>query len=132
LGVLAHVAAEYIINLGRTLRFYSDRYGSKMSTEVSTSSSLPSFHADQKISQQILLHVLNENGVPSPAYIESYVADDIDKYGTKLQDLHGKLERARKDQLEALDGSAIGDDEVFARDGEALLLYVSVARREDI
>lgn len=35
LGVLAHVAAEFIVNLGRTLRFYSDRYGNKLSTEVS-------------------------------------------------------------------------------------------------
>lgn len=34
LGVLAHVAAEYIMNLGRTLRFYSDRYAGKLTTEV--------------------------------------------------------------------------------------------------
>lgn len=37
LGVLAHVAAEYIMNLGRTLRFYSDRYAGKLTTEVSLS-----------------------------------------------------------------------------------------------
>jgi hypothetical protein len=35
LGVLAHVAAEYIMNLGRTLRFYSDRYAGKLTPEVS-------------------------------------------------------------------------------------------------
>ena len=34
LEVLSQVAAEYIMNLGRTLRFYSDRYGSTMSDEV--------------------------------------------------------------------------------------------------
>lgn len=33
-NVLAQVAAEYVMNLGRTLRFYSDRYGDKMPTEV--------------------------------------------------------------------------------------------------
>lgn len=33
-GVLQHVAAEYMTNLGRTLKFYSDRYGSKMTPEV--------------------------------------------------------------------------------------------------
>lgn len=36
-GVLAHVAAEYLVNFGRAIRFYSDRYGYKMSTEVSLS-----------------------------------------------------------------------------------------------
>lgn len=33
-GVLAHVASEYLMNLGLTMRFYADRYGSQMSTEV--------------------------------------------------------------------------------------------------
>lgn len=41
LGVLAHVAAEYIVNLGRTLRFYSDRYGSTMTAEVRLSPPVP-------------------------------------------------------------------------------------------
>lgn len=35
LDVLAHAAAEYISNLGRTLRFYSDRFGREMAKEVS-------------------------------------------------------------------------------------------------
>lgn len=39
LGVLAHVTAEYMTNLGRTLRFYSERYGDRMSSEVRSSDS---------------------------------------------------------------------------------------------
>ncbi|ORY56206.1 hypothetical protein BCR35DRAFT_309912 [Leucosporidium creatinivorum] len=104
LGVLAHVAAEYIMNLGRTLRFYSDRYAGKLTTE------------------QILLHVLSENGVPSPSALEEYVSEDIDHYSAKLADLHGKLERARRDQLDGVEpGPGVaGEEEAFARDGEAL------------
>lgn len=125
LGVLAHVAAEYIMNLGRTLRFYSDRYGSTMSTEVSSpDSSGFAPISDPLALQQILLHALGENGVPAPSFIKSYVSEDIDRYGVKLTELHGKLEKARKDQLEGIEGPIIGDEEVFARDGESLSMCV--------
>ncbi|KAI5478540.1 transcriptional activator SPT7 [Pseudohyphozyma bogoriensis] len=103
-GVLAHVAAEYIMNLGKTLRFYSDRYGSQMSTE------------------QILLHTLNENGVPAPSHIESYVTEDIDHYGSKLKDLRAKLQKARQVQLDAFDGPAVEDEQIFDDENEAFVL----------
>lgn len=104
-NVLAHVAAEYIMNLGRTMRFYVDRYGSQMSTE------------------QILLHVMGENGVPAPSFLEDYVSEDIDRYGVKLEDLHLKLKRAREAQLEDVEGAApVIDEQVFADDSELLML----------
>ncbi|KAK4695954.1 transcriptional activator SPT7, partial [Phenoliferia sp. Uapishka_3] len=104
-NVLAHVAAEYIMNLGRTMRFYVDRYGSQMSTE------------------QILLHVLGENGVPAPSHLEDYVSEDIDRYGVKLVDLHSKLQRARQDQLDNVkDVVPLLDEQVFAEDSEMLQL----------
>lgn len=34
LDVITHVTAEYMMNLGRTLKFYADRQGDKMSSEV--------------------------------------------------------------------------------------------------
>lgn len=34
LNVLSDVAADFMMNLGRTLRFYSDKYGQTMSAEV--------------------------------------------------------------------------------------------------
>ena len=48
------------------------------------------------------MHTLNENGVASPASLETYVHEDIDRYGVKLTDLHGKLKKARSDQLEGI------------------------------
>ncbi|KAL8283696.1 hypothetical protein RQP46_005491 [Phenoliferia psychrophenolica] len=104
-NVLAHVAAEYLMNLGRTMRFYADRYGSQMSTE------------------QILLHVLGENGVPSPSHLEDYVSEDIDRYGAKLDGLHLKLQKAHRAQVEDVDGAAPGlDDQIFVEDSEMLML----------
>ncbi|KAM0756159.1 hypothetical protein T439DRAFT_22334 [Meredithblackwellia eburnea MCA 4105] len=103
-GVLSHVVGEYITNLGRTLRFYSDRYGAQMSTE------------------EILLHALGENGVPSPASLKAYVSDDIDRYGAKLTALHTKLKRARDRQLEKEEPPAPDEDELFEADTEMMLL----------
>lgn len=40
LDVLGHVAGEYLANMARTLRFYSDRYGADMSDKVSSAFSL--------------------------------------------------------------------------------------------
>ncbi|GAA5908039.1 SAGA histone acetyltransferase complex subunit SPT7 [Sporobolomyces salmoneus] len=107
LDVLTHAAAEYISNLGKTLRFYSDRYGSEMSKE------------------QMLLNTLSESGVPSPSTLHDYVSDDIDQYGTRLSDLLNKLERSRQDQLNALTPEdekeiAEADQVIEADNGEAL------------
>ena len=97
------------MNLGRTLRFYSDRYGSTMSNEVC----LPppcSVRPTDSLHQQILLHTLNENGIASPASLETYVHDDIDRYGVKLTTLHSKLEKARSEQLEGISNKVSSSD----------------------
>ncbi|GAA5899960.1 hypothetical protein JCM6882_007012 [Rhodosporidiobolus microsporus] len=101
--VLAHLASEYITNLGRTLRFYSDRYEAELT---------PS---------QMLTHTLAENGIPSPSALDLYVSDDIDRYGSRLSDLLRKLERAREEQLDAALASAgAGDEEKTPEDEEEL------------
>ncbi|GAA5949495.1 hypothetical protein JCM3765_002680 [Sporobolomyces pararoseus] len=108
LDVLTHAAAEYISNLGRTLRFYSDRFGSEMSKE------------------QMLLNTLSESGIPSPSTLHDYVSDDINQYGARLSDLLGKLERSRQERLNTLtpeDEKKVeeADQVIDADDGEALI-----------
>ncbi|GAA6035145.1 hypothetical protein JCM8097_006387 [Rhodosporidiobolus ruineniae] len=108
--VLAQLAGEYITNLGRTLRFYSDRYGADLTPK------------------QILTNALSENGVPTPAALESYVTEDIDRYGSRLSDLLRKLERAREEQLDTALSSAppaettAEEDALFEENGLALAL----------
>ncbi|GAA6023596.1 hypothetical protein JCM11491_006048 [Sporobolomyces phaffii] len=108
LDVLTHAAAEYISNLGKTLRFYSDRYGAEMSRE------------------QMLVNTLSESGVPSPTTLRDYVSDDIDQYGVRLGDLLGKLQRSREERLNALgpeDERSLdeADQVIEADEGEALM-----------
>ncbi|GAA6001668.1 hypothetical protein JCM10207_002256 [Rhodosporidiobolus poonsookiae] len=107
LDILTNLATEYLTNLGRTLRFYSDRYGAELA---------PS---------HILTNTLAENGVPSPAALDAYVSDDIGRYGSRLTDLLRKLERTREEQLDGFTaGAESGEaDEArfFAEDGEALV-----------
>ncbi|GJN91821.1 hypothetical protein Rhopal_004844-T1 [Rhodotorula paludigena] len=108
LDVLGHLAGEYITNLGRTLRFYVDRYGNDLSE------------------RRILNQALAENGVPSPSHLSSHVSEDIDRYGARLNDTLSKLERARQEQLEGLSADDLAradsaDEALFANDGEAFL-----------
>lgn len=37
LDVLSSVTAEYLLNVGRTIRFLCDKYGNQMTAEVSSS-----------------------------------------------------------------------------------------------
>ncbi|GAA5887636.1 hypothetical protein JCM5296_004441 [Sporobolomyces johnsonii] len=108
LDVLTHAAAEYLTNLGRTVRFYADRYGAEMSKE------------------DILLHTLAENGVAAPSSLEAYVSEDIDRYGTRLSDLLAKLDRTRQERLDGISPedqqkAEQADDEFLKDDGEALV-----------
>ena len=54
--------------------------------------------------------------------LTNHVKRDIQDYGAKLSELHGKLEKARKDMLNNIEpaASALGEEQVFARDAEAL------------
>ncbi|KAM0793554.1 hypothetical protein ACM66B_000991 [Microbotryomycetes sp. NB124-2] len=104
-SVLTHLAAEYLTNLGRSMRFFVDRYGQKFSEN------------------DIVQHTLESNGVTTPSVLSDYVSKDIDQYGRRLEELQTKLARARSDQLanvETGDG-ALSEDQVFARGCEALI-----------
>ncbi|GAA5955455.1 hypothetical protein JCM10213_000379 [Rhodosporidiobolus nylandii] len=114
LDVLTHLAGEYLTNLGRTLRFYSDRCATELSPK------------------EMLTHTLSENGVPTPAALESYVTEDIDRYGSRLSDLLRRLERAREEQLDAAVASpsaAMGVEADELADDEAALASGEFARK---
>lgn len=46
LDVLAAVTSEYLLNVGRTIRFLSDKFGKTMTPEVSTMVSYVNLDAD--------------------------------------------------------------------------------------
>lgn len=76
---------------------------------------------------------LSENGVPTPDHLRAYVADDVDRYGSRLSDLLGRLERTRADQLEAVANidpveQARAEESLFANDGEAFVAGDFAAR----
>ena len=43
--------------------------------------------------QDLLLHALDLNGVQDLERLEVYIKDDIERYGTKLEDCHRRLKR---------------------------------------
>lgn len=120
--MITHVTAEYMMNLGRTLKFYADRQGDKMSSEVGI------FFHDSLLRlltlciglQEILLHVLKENGIPSPNTLRDFVDEDIDRYGAGLTSLKAKLQNSREDQLDQVSPEAMTEEILFDNDGEAL------------
>ncbi|CAE6473133.1 unnamed protein product [Rhizoctonia solani] len=101
LNVLQHVVSDYLENVGRTFRFMIDTFGKNMSNE------------------QIILHALAEHGISEVQEMERYVKDDVERYGTRLQDLERKLTNAYDEQTQA---GAMEDDELFDEENENLVM----------
>lgn len=72
---LNDLAQQYMIHLGKTLKQYMDR-------------------REERSASDVLLHVLNENGVSDPVVLDSYIRQNVVRHGEKLQRLRQKLESA--------------------------------------
>ncbi|KAH9922095.1 uncharacterized protein B0H18DRAFT_1121112 [Fomitopsis serialis] len=92
LDVLAGVASEYLLNVGRTIRFMCDKYAKKMTPE------------------EIILHTLFESGTTRIYELDRYVKDDVVRYGGRLAELEKKLANAYRD---ATTEEAWDDDALF-------------------
>lgn len=77
LDVLAGVASDYLLNVGRNLQFLTEKYANKMTPE------------------EIILHTLFESGVTRAPYdLERYIKEDVVRYGNRMNDLEKKLSHA--------------------------------------
>ncbi|KAJ1729463.1 Transcriptional activator spt7, partial [Coemansia biformis] len=92
MACLTDFFADYIANVGRTLRCYRDRHSRTMSTEA------------------IVAHSLYANGTEDLADLEYYMRGEIPRYGAKLGDLHRRLLRSHREA--AGGGRPVGDGEV--------------------
>lgn len=100
LNVLTEIAMDYMLTIGKTLRVYWDDYGRQMNSEVRNSFARFIEAATYIFrTKEILMHVLYENGVDNVAELESYIRDDIERYGNRLDELHRKLENSYQDML---------------------------------
>ncbi|KAJ3923858.1 hypothetical protein F5877DRAFT_30731, partial [Lentinula edodes] len=95
LDVLSGVASEYLLNVGRTIKFLCDKFANTMSTE------------------EIILHTLFESGISEIQDLERYVADDVERYGSRLADLEKKLVGAYREvtSVETLEDEGLFDEE---------------------
>ncbi|KAF8636847.1 hypothetical protein AX17_003221 [Amanita inopinata Kibby_2008] len=73
LDVLSGVTMEYLYNVGRTIKFLSDKYSQTMTPE------------------EIILHTLFESGASKIQDLERYITDDVRRHGTRLGELEKKL-----------------------------------------
>ncbi|GBB87351.1 hypothetical protein RclHR1_01380013 [Rhizophagus clarus] len=97
-NILTEVAQDYLLNLGKTMRAYMDDVFNK------------------KTPEEIIKKTLYENGVPSPKDIESYVRDDIERYGAKLRDIQRRLENAYKESLSQPDNTGTDNEDLPEND----------------
>jgi len=88
---------EYLSNVGRTFRFYLDKYSNIMTSE------------------EIILHSLFESGVSRIAALDKYISDDIRRHGNRLSELEKKITNVYQEftATEALD-----DDALFANEDD--------------
>lgn len=50
--------------------------------------------------QELILHTLYENGGTDIAGLESYIRDDVERYGGKMSDLLRRLRSSYREQLQ--------------------------------
>ncbi|KAF8210067.1 hypothetical protein K438DRAFT_1959354 [Mycena galopus ATCC 62051] len=95
LDTVASVTSEYLLNVGRTIRYLSDKYSQTMTPE------------------EIILHTLFESGISRVQDLERYISDDVERYGTRLGDLEKKLVGAYREvtAVDVLDDEGLFEDE---------------------
>ncbi|GJE98207.1 hypothetical protein PsYK624_144300 [Phanerochaete sordida] len=117
LDVLAGVASDYLLNVGRNLQFLTEKYANKMTAE------------------EIILHTLFESGVTRAPYdLERYIKEDVVRYGNRMNDLEKKLSHAYSEATadQAWDDEALfGPEENEEEDGEFVMGNFADAFGED-
>ncbi|KAG5635234.1 hypothetical protein H0H81_011966 [Sphagnurus paluster] len=95
LSVLAGVTSEYLLNVGRTIKFLCDKYSTTMTPE------------------EIILHTLFESGTSKIQDLERYISDDVERYGARLLDLEKKLVTAYRESssTEVLEDEGLFEEE---------------------
>lgn len=95
LDVLTGVTTEYMLNVGRTIRFLCDKYSVVMTPE------------------EIILHTLFESGTSKIQDLERYISDDVVRHGSRLADLEKKLVTAYRDAtaVEVVEDEGLFDEE---------------------
>ncbi|KAG8912758.1 Transcriptional activator spt7, partial [Tulasnella sp. 408] len=100
LNVLTAAAADYMMNLGKTLRLYGDKHGQQMTPE------------------EIILHTLFENGTMEVQELERYIKEDVERYGNKITELEKKLSQAyREVEIGPIDDALASDRDALVAGG---------------
>ncbi|KAJ1996109.1 Transcriptional activator spt7, partial [Coemansia thaxteri] len=105
ISTLSGFFADFITNLGRTLRTYSDKHSRTMSAEA------------------MLAHSLYSNGVEDLSELEYYMRGEVRKHGNKLLELQKKIVKSYQDSMS--DGrldSAAPPDASALESGDAFMI----------
>ncbi|PPR05625.1 hypothetical protein CVT24_002811 [Panaeolus cyanescens] len=105
LDVFSDICGQYLSNVGRTIRFLSDKFGKTMTPE------------------EIILHTLFESGSAKVQDLERYIKDDIERHGARLGELEKKLVGAYRETAgdrELLEDEGLFDEEEDEEDAGAL------------
>ncbi|KAJ7776048.1 hypothetical protein DFH07DRAFT_74082 [Mycena maculata] len=115
LDVLASVTSEYLLNVGRTMRYLCDKYSRTMTPE------------------ELILHTLFESGIARPQDLERYISDDVERYGARLGDLEKKLVGAYREvtAVDVLDDEGLFEDEEEGEGGALTMGDFADALGED-
>ena len=113
--VLSGITVEYLANVGRTFRFYLDKYSNTMTSEVCHSWLFQLAFREINTLQEIILHSLFESGVSRIQGLERYITDDIVRHGNRLNDLEKKIVNVYQEFTSA---EAIDDDTLFANEDD--------------
>lgn len=91
LDVFTRVAVDHLDGLGKTFRLLLDGFSHKMTPEVIPPLSLFIYIHCLPTNQEIILHVLHENGQVEPKDLEAHLKNDIEREDVKIAEMQRKM-----------------------------------------
>lgn len=92
LDVFTRVAVDHLDGLGKTFRLLLDGFSHKMTPEVIPPLSYIHIYSHcLPTNQEIILHVLHENGQVEPKDLEAHLKNDIEREDVKIAEMQRKM-----------------------------------------
>lgn len=113
LDTITDIAGDFFVKLARSFNIY--REAPKVPA-IGTTAEIGTKWQERFTNEEVVLHCLSENGLDVEA-LESYVRDDVDRFGTKLTVMHDRMKAHLTDLLRPAladgggDGSAAFNDD---------------------
>ncbi|KAI9190803.1 uncharacterized protein BJ171DRAFT_46654 [Polychytrium aggregatum] len=108
LALITDVVSHYLSNITKTLHLYLERQSGRMELD------------------EILMHTLVQNGIPSANTLDTYIKNDVKRYGFKLSELRKRLDLEYRELSMYQTDQAVADEDVIIEESSEQLISGSL------